>query len=389
MDRPPLRTVLVALAGKAPQVVTESIYALTQQGICPCIDEVWVWTTREGAREVERHLLGEASRLAALCREYHMMPPAFDREHIRVFRDGQGGELDDIRTAADNGAVADALTSFIREQASRPDIRLVCSAAGGRKTMGIFLAMALQMFGRVDDLLFHVLVRPEGLEHRPDFFYPPKEPVTLLLNGRAFCTSEAKVELAEVPLVLLRDRLPILRSSGVPVPYTDLVQRVQSELCKLRQPPELVIDTRACLVRIGGERVSFSPRERAVYVALARRRRGCTRAGCQGCPQCHWPLSQILERGSDFRREVEELLHRAGYFRSQRPEQLPAFLSARKWEDRRSDFLQVRSKADHKIQQATNGGEWGEQYKIQAVGGDEETLYGVALDPGLIRLDAG
>lgn len=77
--------------------------------------------------------------------------------------------LDDLRSAEENAALADFLVAFIRDRTQDPNVRLHCSVAGGRKTMGVYLALALQLYGRPGDTLFHVLVSPE-FESHPQFF---------------------------------------------------------------------------------------------------------------------------------------------------------------------------------------------------------------------------
>ena len=78
-------------------------------------------------------------------------------------------------TAADSAAVADQILAFIRHLTADPTTRLHCSLAGGRKTLSVLLGFALQLFGRPQDTLLHVLV-DEELEGHRDFFYPTRAP---------------------------------------------------------------------------------------------------------------------------------------------------------------------------------------------------------------------
>jgi len=120
-------------------------------------------------------------------------------------------KLADIRTVKENEATGDRISSFIRTKTSEPGTRLHCSLAGGRKTMSFYLGAALQLFGRPQDRLYHILVSPE-FESNPSFFYPHKTDTTIecrmpdgttaRLNSRT-----AKVELAELPFVRLGSNL--------------------------------------------------------------------------------------------------------------------------------------------------------------------------------------
>ena len=83
--------------------------------------------------------------------------------------------LDDIRTAADSAAVADQILAVIRRLTDDPTTRLHCSLAGGRKTQSALLGFALQLYGRPQDSLLHVLV-DEAFEGHADFFYPSRQP---------------------------------------------------------------------------------------------------------------------------------------------------------------------------------------------------------------------
>ncbi len=82
------RRILLVIAGLTPQVVTETLYALTRgastQGK-PSFHptELWIATTSAGRREVERSLmeLGE-NQVRLLCEDYGFAVPVFRDSHV-------------------------------------------------------------------------------------------------------------------------------------------------------------------------------------------------------------------------------------------------------------------------------------------------------------------
>jgi CRISPR-associated protein (TIGR02584 family) len=170
------REILVAVAGLTPQVITETLYYLTQVRDPPVgIAEIHILTTQPGRERILTDLLTpDRGRFYTFCTEYDVDPTgiAFDGDHIHVLTDAASVPLEDIRTAADSAAVADQILAFIRHLADDPTTRLHCSLAGGRKTLSVLLGFALQLYGRAQNTLLHVLIR-EDLEGHPEFFYPP------------------------------------------------------------------------------------------------------------------------------------------------------------------------------------------------------------------------
>lgn len=170
-----MQDVLIALCGLTPQVVTETLWALHHRTPPIHPTEIWILTTQEGAKACRAKLLGTNGALARFVHEYRPDPtPCCPASHVLILKGSDGKSLDDVRSEQDNRVVADQLADFICKQAERPDVRLHCSVAGGRKTMGVLLAGALQLFGRSEDQLYHVLVSPE-FESLTGFFFPPQD----------------------------------------------------------------------------------------------------------------------------------------------------------------------------------------------------------------------
>ncbi|MCX7088679.1 MAG: CRISPR-associated ring nuclease Csm6 [Methylococcales bacterium] len=117
------------------------------------------------------------------------------------------------------------------------DAAIHVSIAGGRKTMGYYLGYALSLFGRTQDRLSHVLVS-DGYEGHPDFYYPSKKSrVIYTRDNRPLDTQAAKIALAEIPFVRLRNDIPenLLRGTAGFLETITLARKAEL-------PPELIID---------------------------------------------------------------------------------------------------------------------------------------------------
>lgn len=260
------RRILLAVTGLTPQIVTETLYALAVARDEPWVPtEVRLLTTAEGAERARLALLDpQVGQFLALCREYGLPDIAFTPEDIVPIRDAQGRPLADIRTPEDNTLAADALLAEVRELCADETCALHVSIAGGRKTMGFFLGYALSIFGRPQDRLSHVLVN-EPFESLRDFFFPPATPRLLhTRDDRPAHTSDARVMLAEIPFVRLREGLP-REALAHGAPFAALVAAAQEAI----EPPALHFDFRTAEVRCGSQALRLPPALFAWFAFLA------------------------------------------------------------------------------------------------------------------------
>lgn len=264
------RRVLLTVSGLTPQIVTETVYALTQRQTPAFVPtRLVVMTTSDGASRVRLTLQSsDPAWLERLCKEYGLPPIAFDAADLRVLAARGGPPLPDIRTGDDNVAAADAITEAVRELTSDRDCALHVSLAGGRKTLGFFAAYALSLYGREQDRLSHVLVSPE-FESNPDFYYPTRgSRVIYKRDGTPLDTKDAEIELAEIPFVRMRDGLSDALRGGRAT-YSQAVDAVQARL----RPPELTIDLPNGCVRASGQTIKLRPVSLALYTWIAREAR--------------------------------------------------------------------------------------------------------------------
>ena len=207
--------ILLTLAGHSPAIITEVLYALTQNTATPWLpDKIHVITTQSGKQKLMEGLLGEQGALQALCRDYGL--PAYPPDAVRIHVISSGGEvLNDIKTDTDNTVAADFITAKVRELTADLNTSLHVSIAGGRKTMTYYLGYAMSVFGRVQDRMSHVLVDESALPR--DFAYPtPGESIDVML--------------ANVPFIRLRGGLTNELLNNKEISYSEIIEIAQRQL---------------------------------------------------------------------------------------------------------------------------------------------------------------
>lgn len=273
------RNILLCVAGLTPQIITEVLYALTQQR-GERVDEIRVITTLPGQGKLLECLLDpREGKFFAFCRDYGIDPASvrFDHTSITAVQTADGRTLDDIRLKEENERTADRICEIVRELTKQEDVRIHASAAGGRKTMGIFLASAMQLFGRGQDVLSHVLVN-EPFENHPDFYYIPPQHITLEVKDRQgnvidhVSTADARIELADIPFVRLRG---VMRGwlDDLPSGYGEIVRKTQEELDVQDAAHELRLACDKKTVTLLNRTAKLTERQFFFYLLFARARK--------------------------------------------------------------------------------------------------------------------
>jgi len=275
------KEVFVFVLGKTPQVITETIYCLLKKEPPILPDVIHVFTTTEGERCLKENLI-EKRRLNEVFEDYGFTAFPLENLHLHLFRDSNGIPLDDIKTSEDNQAVARQIIEFFREITKDPDVRLHCSLAGGRKTMGFYLGSALQLFGRRWDKLYHVLVSPE-FESLEEFYYKPRERRFLEVNGRLLSTADAEIYLAELPFITLREKI-----SHKGEDFEGLINDSQKDIDLAIFQKEIEACRKDLSLRIGKLKIGLSPVMWVFYVFfLQRKLEACTRPDFNFCDRCY------------------------------------------------------------------------------------------------------
>ena len=136
----------------------------------------------------------------------------------------------------------------------------------------------MSLYGRPQDELSHVLVT-SPFESNPDFFYPTLTSHTIYTHPperRPIDAQNARISLARIPFVRLRDGLPEQLLAGQ-AKFSEVVAQAQ----KVLPPVALKLEPHNLAVIAGGETIKLTPAHFAFYWMLAERTRQ-NRAGI------HW-----------------------------------------------------------------------------------------------------
>ncbi|MCC6235628.1 MAG: TIGR02584 family CRISPR-associated protein [Verrucomicrobiales bacterium] len=290
---PSPETVLLAVTGMSPAVLTETVWALAHGPDSVIPSRVIAVTTTEGRRQIEAQLFTPSSRLEGLTAWESLRRSLAQLGHdptdrlrfgttaddVRVITavdpvSGRSQELTDIRSPGDNDAAADFLLEQVRAIVENPDVHLIASVAGGRKTMGALLYACLTLVGRETDRLTHVLVS-EPFETFREFYFPGQPGG--LVSGRDARTLDpamATVELADVPFVPLRNLFPrhLGRKVGT---FSRLVDSCREHVRQAAgENVRLTLDETRTEIEANGVRLKLSPREHLLLLFLALRAKG-------------------------------------------------------------------------------------------------------------------
>jgi hypothetical protein len=166
--------------------------------------------------------------------------------------------------------------------------------------MSFYLGSALQLFGRPWDKLYHVLVSPD-FESHPDFYYKPRRDRILNIKDskgriiRKIHTKDAKISLADLPFIRLRDKIP-LNGKG----FKELVREGQKEIDVAAVHPSLRVDLTEKAVYIGTVGIDMVPMQMVLYVHFLRRKLdGChfpEEPYCLDCTDCFPYLGDLSKR---------------------------------------------------------------------------------------------
>jgi len=157
---------LIALLGRHPKVLTETLYALCVRRGVPITSLLAICTSKAKQRIIDSLLHPVSGQFFRLCREY---PECFDGIHfsaecIRVAREGEG-EIADISSSHQSQAYLDLIMAIVAELTSQDDTCVHGVVGGGRRTMSVHLAMVMQLLARPQDRLYHVLLTPPEAEN--------------------------------------------------------------------------------------------------------------------------------------------------------------------------------------------------------------------------------
>jgi CRISPR-associated protein (TIGR02584 family) len=363
------RRIVLASLGLAPQVLTETLYCLgTEQSFVPT--EIHIVTTQEGAHRARLTLIDDGAATLGTLETERGLPglrAALGPGRIHVIAGADGTPLGDIDSQTDNAAAADLMVGLVRDFTADPASALHVSIAGGRKTMGFLLGYALSLFGRPQDRLSHVLVS-EPFQAHPEFYFPPLAPRVLHdRNRRPMSTADARLILADIPVVRLRDGLPrgLLTSRRS---YSEIVAAAQQTI----ERPEMVVDFAGRALICGGRKVALPPMSFAFAAWLAGR---AVRLGPEAAA-VHWS-----------RCDAGELLAIYGAMPDQKPHRVAAIRERLGGEAREDFFREQVSRLRAALQDGLEGGS--APYEPRRFGRKPMTRVGFGLPAAAITMIGG
>lgn len=240
---------LIAVTGLSPAIVTETVWALAQEKKRVLPERVVFITTLVGAEKIQQQLFTalpafggktawEALRAALKAKDHELIAePARVIGHANR-KTGTFDGLADIVTPEQNDLAAAFILEQVRQVVTNPEMRLIASIAGGRKTMGALLHAAMTLIGRETDRLTHVLV-DAPYETMPGFYFPGQPgPALKDREGKEHPPAKAGIYLADVPFVPLRNRFEDIRD--FPGSFDGLRRKFSRELKEDAARPRLI-----------------------------------------------------------------------------------------------------------------------------------------------------
>ncbi len=260
--------VLIAVCGISPAVITETVQAIYQHYPTFIIDEVIVLTTTAGRDKLITQILQSGAweklreelqaREGELrfgdCADSIQLIPTFDKK----------SNLSDINTPNDHLSMANQLCRILRGYTDNPDITVLASLAGGRKTMSTMMGFCFSLFAREPDKLFHVLVNEpfDGRLDPPFLFKPQKAVMHKMSDEKMISSEEAHIDLIEIPCVHLRKLFP-QQFGKAASDYSSLVN--EADYIAGMGDRELRFDLNTGDVKIGSETVISGDKAPTVF----------------------------------------------------------------------------------------------------------------------------
>jgi CRISPR-associated protein (TIGR02584 family) len=223
-------------------------------------------------------LRGQNGFLRRFCDSYGIDTSTLPLE-IELVTGKNGEELPDIRTKEENELCLSQLVNLVKKLTSEEENNLFASMAGGRKTMGIFLSFAMELFARKNDSLTHVLISPSELESSPDFGFLPNTETFQATTGfgenktlKTFYSKDIQIEVEEVPFFRMRQNKKLFDHYKGLENINKIREVIQTEIDTHVVEPEITLDLTNKDIEIRRqnifEKVHLPPQLFAVYYFL-------------------------------------------------------------------------------------------------------------------------
>lgn len=271
-----IKNILISICGTSPAVITEAIWALSEEQ--KVLDEVVVITTTEGKAAIEKQLFGEMANLKKLRdhlpEEYAGFNFTNTGKYIKILSNADdSGNSTDIQQTDDTLPMGNDILDVLRKYTEKLDTKIYFSIAGGRKSMTAMGALCMSLVGRQQDELCHVLVDDKLVFGKPSFYFPSEAMHTFTdrdtkqteeING-----SSAKITLSKIPYVRIRNLFQE-KFDRIPAYYSELVD--EANVIALGKPAKkkLVIDTKEGSATLNGQSFKITGRPLAYLYGLAK-----------------------------------------------------------------------------------------------------------------------
>ncbi len=256
--------ILLIVTGASPQVLTETIFALNQQGK-QLPEEVFVITT-QNTKDMLVNGLFTQGHWQKLIDDYQLPAITFNESNIWLIEDDQSKPILDAKTEQEQTFMADFITRKVFELTSDNTLSIHASIAGGRKTMAFYLGYAMSLLGREQDSLSHVFVNDE-FEFVSDFYYPtPYQHIIEGKNNTSIDCQNAVVTLAEIPFVRMRKSIDQTVIGGMKnASFSQTVANINSAHT---DDLVLTINKKSLELKISGATLKLTAKELAFYMWL-------------------------------------------------------------------------------------------------------------------------
>jgi len=378
-----MKNILVSIAGLSPQIITETLYYYLIERKPPVwIDEVKILTTLPGKQKIMESLLDKNNgQFYLFCKEYNINPKdiCFKEDSIIVL--GGDAPIDDIASDKDSAIIGNEIVKFIKDISLIPDSRFIYSVAGGRKTMTAYLSLAVQLYGKDDDILCHILVSPDFESNRNFYYIPSKNKEIKVKDGngniiKKLNTKDAKIYSSEIVFLKLRKFLNIKDD----IFYDDLVNITQKRL-DFCGDKFVAIDIRNASVLLGSKNIKMRPMEICIYYLFYHVKKNCKNDFCGECNDCYLSINDLQsEENINVILGAYEKIYSKNSGQFERLTE--SFGNNNKGED---FFIQNISNINKKLKKQLNPFEYA-VYKISRAG-NYGKRYGVFVDKRNIKMD--
>lgn len=290
-----IQEVFIAVVGTSPQVVTEALYYFYSDFYHDQrkFNRIRLITTTAG-RNLLIQTLFRGEKLKALEKALHLEQGTIPLtpNDIILLTDKMGNPINDLRTTESNLDSIGKLFDEVYRWTSMPDTRITAQVSGGRKTMSAFMALALQLYGREQDDMIHILVPDDKMRPGSDWFFP-EDP----------SRDDEKMELSYVPVLKVGRYL----KTELNTHPEKLVHKLQTVIRERFNLEKLIVNGKEIIC--DHYKLSFSPKKAAVFRLLLRKKMNAAcEESCMGCEHCSYSpleLLQAYENGDLYKEYIQ------------------------------------------------------------------------------------